>query len=106
MRKLTKTLEGMVDLGVVLTIGIAFVGLVVLSLVLYKVKGSLWPREPGNLSGAGTDWTTQAYNRSYFSGANVTNNWDSSVSLILVAITISILGLAVGSLIYLRGKQN
>jgi len=89
--KLKNHNEAMVDLGVVLMIGIAFVGLVVVSYIIFKVKDSLFT----------TSTTT-----GIATAKNITSNWDSQVSLIMVAITIFILSLAIASLLYLRGGNQ
>jgi len=89
--KLKNHNEAMVDLGVVLMIGIAFVGLVVVSYIIFKVRDSLFT----------TSTTT-----GIATAKNITSNWDSQVSLIMVAITIFILSLAIASLLYLRGGNQ
>jgi len=89
--KLKNHNEAMVDLGVVLMIGIAFVGLVVVSYIIFKVRDSLF---------------TTATTTGIATAKNITSNWDSQVSLIMVAITIFILSLAIASLLYLRGGNQ
>jgi hypothetical protein len=86
MRSLKDT-RGVVDLGVVLMIGIAFAALMVIAFIIFKLKDQL---------GA----TGDAAN----SIKNVTVGFDNAVNLILVAITIFILAIAISALLMLRGR--
>lgn len=81
-----KDKHGVVDLGVVLMIGIAFAALMVVGFIIYKLKDQLAP-------------TGNALN----SINNITTGFDNAVNLILVAITIFILAVAISALLMLRG---
>ena len=100
MRKLNDNLRGFIDLGVVLTIGIAFVGLIVGTFIFFKIKDQLFTSATSPSPGV----MSQIYNKSWKLSQNLSTNFDSSVSLIFVAITIVILALAIGSLLLLRGR--
>jgi hypothetical protein len=89
MRSLWKDLHGVIDLGVVLMVVIAFVGMVVISYILYEVQRSLNP------SGAALLTTN-----------NITAGYNNAVSLILVAVTIFILALAISALLLLSGRRQ
>jgi len=89
-RKLKEDVHGMVDLGVVLMIGIAFVGLMVVAYIIWTIRDQLI-----------TTSTPAAVNNSI---ANITTGFDSAVSLLLIAITIFILAIAISALLMLRGK--
>lgn len=102
MKKLRNDFSGMVDLGIVLAIGIAFVGMVVGTYIFFKVKDSLFTSSTSPVVGH----MSQIYNKTYKLSQNLSTNFDSTISLIMVAITIVILSLAIASLIYLRGRQS
>lgn len=87
MRSLLKDTRGVIDLGVVLMIGIAFAALMVVAYIIWTLQAQL---------GA-----TGAAARSI---ANVTGGFDDAVNLLLVAITIFILAIAISALLMLRGR--
>jgi hypothetical protein len=89
LRKLSENMKAMVDLGVVLMIGIAFAGLMVIAYIIYTLKTQLNP-------------TGQALNTMN----NITTGFDNAIQLILVAITIWILAIAISALLILRGRQE
>ncbi len=107
--KPTRTLKdhcgAMVDLGVVLMIGIAFVGLMLVAYIIWTLYDQL-------LLDAPTTASTSAYNDSYWaenstraSLENITGGFDGAVGLILIAITIMILAIAISALLMLRGRS-
>jgi len=85
--RLRSNCEGAVDLGVVLMIGIAFVGLMVVAYIIWTIVDQL---------GA----TGSAAN----SIGNITAGFDNAVNLLLIAITIFILAIAISALLMLRGR--
>jgi len=89
-RKLSENTHGVIDLGIVLMIGIAFAALMVIAYIIWTLWDQLNPT-------AGTD--------EYRSLQNVTGGFDDAVNLLLVAITIFILALAISALLMLRGRQ-
>lgn len=97
MRKLMNDLHGVIDLGVVLIIGIAFAALMVIAFIIFTLQTQLLPTAKGPT-------TTALYNQTYDSIHNVTAGFDDAVSLILVAITIFILAIAISALLLLRGR--
>jgi len=99
MRSLKENLQGMVDLGVVLMIGIAFAGLMVIAYIIFALKAQLWTVAPSAT-------TTAAYNMSYSQANNITTGFDNAIQLILVAITIWVLAIAISALLILRGRQE
>ena len=90
MRQLLDDIHGVVDMGIVLMIGIAFAGLVVIAYIIWTVEGQLI-----------TTTTSTTVNSSIH---NVTTGFDNAVNLILVAITIFILAIAIAALLMLRGR--
>ena len=88
MRNLKDNLLGVVDLSVVLMIGIAFVALMVVSYIIFKLKDQL------NATGDAANTI-----------ANITDGFDDAIALILVAITIFIPAIAISALLILRGRQ-
>ena len=88
MRSLKDSIHGVVDLGVVLMIGIAFAGLMVVAYIIWTLVDQL---------GA----TGNAANTL----GNITGGFDDAIALILVAITIFILAIAISALLMLRGRQ-
>jgi len=90
MRSLLRDTHGIVDLGVVLMIGIAFAALMVFAYIIFTVRDQLI-----------TTTTSGQTNRSI---ANITGGFDDAVNLLLVAITIFILAIAISALLMLRGR--
>jgi len=97
MRSLKDNLCGVVDLGVVLIIGMAFAALTVVAYIIWTLYDMLWHTP--------TATDTTAYNNSYLQAGNITGGFDGAVTLILVAITIFILAIAISALLMLRGRQ-
>jgi len=97
-RKLSDNVRATVDLNVVLMIGIAFVGLLVLGYIIWAIKDSLVPDDPSAT-------TTGTYNNTWSSLTNVTAGFDDAVNFLLVAITIFILAIAIAALLMLRGRN-
>jgi len=89
MRSFLDNARGVVDLGVVLMIGIAFAGLMVVAYIIFTLVDQL---------GA----TGDAANTM----ANITSGFDNAIALILVAITIFILAIAISALLMLRGRNQ
>ena len=107
MRSLLKSAEGVVDLGVVLMIGIAFAAMMVIAYIIFIVRDQLLPQgahQNNSYFQALTDTQNATYNTTWSSLANVTTGFDNAISLILVAITIFILAIAIGALLMLRGR--
>ena len=94
MRSLKENLHGMVDLGVVLMVGIAFAALMVVAYIIWTLEDQL-------RANTATKGIAGEVNRSI---ANVTGGFDDAVNLLLVAITIFILAIAIGALLMLRGR--
>ena len=89
LRSLKDNVDGFVDLGVILMIGIAFVGLMVVAYIIYTIEDSL------DLT-AGSNAETSV--------DNITTGFDDAVNLLLIAITIFILAIAISALLMLRGR--
>lgn len=88
LRSLLDKTEAVVDLGVVLMIGIAFAGMMVVSYIIYTLISQL-----GATGGAANTMS------------NITSGFDDAIALILVAVTIWILAIAISALLILRGQQ-
>ena len=97
LRKLSDNIQGMVDIGVVLMIGIAFAGLAVIAYIIWTLSDMLLPEAPSAT-------TSAAYNQTYAQVGNITSGFDDAIALILVAITIFILAIAISALLMLRGR--
>ena len=89
LRSLKEDARAMIDLGVVLMIGIAFAGLMVIAYIIYQLKTQLNP------TGAALNTMN-----------NITKGFDNAIALILVAITIWILAIAISALLILRGREG
>ena len=96
MRSSRENTHGVVDLGVVLMIGIAFAALAVVAFIIFTLKDSLWHTP--------TVADAAAYNASYSQASNITVGFDNAIALILVAITVFILAIAISALMLLRGR--
>ena len=88
LRSLKENIRAAVDLTVVLMVGIAFAGLMVIAYVILTLNDQL---------GA----TGNAAN----SIANITSGFDNAVNFLLIAITIFILAIAIAALLMLRGRR-
>ena len=105
MRSLKDSVDGVVDLGVVLIIGIAFAGLVVMAYIIWEVRDTLWADAAGTgYIGVNDVAGRAAYNVSLGSAQNITTGFDNAVNLLLVAITIFVLAIAISALLMLRGR--
>lgn len=91
LRSLKNNVHGMVDLGVVLMIGIAFVGLMVVSYIIWTINDQLITTD-----------TAASVNNSI---GNITDGFDDAVNLLLIAVTIFILAIAISALLMLRGRR-
>ena len=89
MRSLKENLQGIVDLGIILMIVIAFAGLMVIAYIIYTLVQQLNP------TGAAANTMS-----------NITTGFNNAIALILVAITIFILALAISALLMLRGNKQ
>ena len=87
LRSLKDSVHGVVDLGVVLMIGIAFAALVVVAFIIWELEDQL---DPSGNAQTSID--------------NITTGFDNAVNLLLVAITIFILAIAISALLMLRGR--
>ena len=92
LRKLSENVHGMVDLGVVLMIGIAFVGLMVVAYIIWTIRDQLITKD------------TAAYVNNSID--NITGGFDDAVNLLLIAVTIFILAIAISALLMLRGGRR
>ena len=98
MRSLKENMHGVVDLGVVLMIGVAFAALMVIAYIVWTLQEQLLgTTEPGAT-------TSDNFNSSFYSIRNVTSGFDDAVNLLLIAITIFILAIAISALLMLRGR--
>jgi len=113
MRSLSESSHAVVDLGVVLMIGIAFVGLMIMAYVIFTVKDQLTGDYPAYATpDLATDALNASYNESWQNSygnpinsiANVTGGFDDAINLLLVAITIFILAIAISALLLMRGR--
>ena len=87
MRSLIENTRGIVDLGLIMMIGIAFAALMVISYIMYTLVDKL------NATGSAARTL-----------ANITTGFDDAIALILVAITVFILAIAISALLLLRGR--
>ena len=92
LRSLSDDVRGMVDLGVVLMIGIAFVGLMVVAYIIWTIRDQLI--------------TTQTAAEVNASIRNITGGFDDAVNLLMIAVTIFILAIAISALLMLRGRRG
>ena len=91
LRSLKRDCKGMVDLSVVLMIGIAFVGLMVVAYIIWTINDQLITTD-----------TSASVNNSI---GNITDGFDDAVNLLLIAVTIFILAIAISALLMLRGRR-
>jgi len=90
LRSLRENALGVIDLGIVIMIGIAFAGLMVTAFIIFTIRDQL-------ISSS----TSADVNNSL---ANITGGFDDAVNLLLIAITIFILAIAISALLMLRGQ--
>jgi hypothetical protein len=87
LRSLKNNIRAIINIELILMIGIAFAGMMVGAFIIWTLVDSL---------GATGD--------AALSIANITTGFDSTVNLLLVAITIFILALAISALLLLRQR--
>jgi hypothetical protein len=104
-KKLRQDVHGMVDLGIVITIGIVFAGMSVGAYILWTIYTQLLPSAGKGSATYGYSTTDAAKNRFINQSKNITIGFDNAIALILVAITIFILALALSALLMLRGRE-
>lgn len=103
MRKLRESLTGAIDLGVVLMIVIAFVGMMVMAYLIWTVNDQVLGSNPDPSDAANEVDLWESMNHSI---GNITAGFDDALNLLLIAITIFILAIAIGALLMLRGRQE
>ena len=91
MKSLKDNLHAVIDLGTVLMVGIAFVGLMVVAYIVWTINDQLI-----------SPTTSATVNNSL---GNITGGFDDAVNLILIAVTIFILAIAISALLILRGRR-
>lgn len=89
-KDLKEDTQAAVDLGVVLMIGVAFAGLMVIAYIIWTIKDMLT--------------TTSSSSAQNSSLGNITAGFDDAVGLLIVAITIFILAIAISALMMLRAR--
>ena len=101
-QKIREDIQGMVDLGIVITIGIVFAGMTVGAYILWTIYTQLLPS-----AASSTGWSSTAIAVKMFrnQSKNITTGFDNAIALILVSITIFILALALSALLMLRGRE-
>ena len=99
MRSLRDSVYAMIDLGIVLTIGIVFIGLMIVAYMVWELRDKIAPTT--NVTNDITGSTWQSQNGSVL---NITAGFDSAINLILIAVTITILAIAISALLMLRGR--
>jgi len=90
LRSLKDSTQAVIDLTVVLMIGIAFAGLMVVAYIIWTVNDTLT-----------TTSSSAAQNASLLV---ITDGFDDAVGLLIVAITIFILAIAISALMMLRAR--
>jgi len=101
MRSLKDNIYGVIDLGLVLMIGISFVGMVVIAYIVWEINDQLLESNPDVADVTGRN---QVWDKLNTSIGNVTTGFDDAVNLLLIAITIFILAIAISALLMLRGR--
>ena len=91
MRSLKDDLKAVIDIGIVLMIGVVFAGLMVIAYIIWTLDDQL-----DVTSGSNAD----------LSLGNITQGFDDTVALVLVAITVFVLALAIAALLMLRGRKR
>jgi len=106
LRSLKDNIRAAVDLGTVITIGVAFAALMVFAYIIWYVKDLLIPAYPTGASGNASynAWNVSYQNQSRSLG-NITGGFDNAVNFLLIAITIFILAIAIAALLMLRGRK-
>jgi len=92
---LKRDTKAVIDLGVVLMIGIAFAGLMVVAYIMFTLRNQL----TANI-GTGPNQAIENTTK------NITVGFDQAITLIIVAVTIFILALAISALLLLRGRRG
>ena len=96
-RKLSDNVRAMVDLNVVLMIGIAFAGLMVIGYIIWELVSRFDTKS--------SYATNQTYHHAHNMTQNITTGFDDAVNFLLVAVTVFILAIAIAALLMLRGRN-
>jgi large-conductance mechanosensitive channel len=106
--KFRDNLRGFIDLGSVVVIGAAFVALMFVGYLIFKLKDLLLPTAYG--TGQGTDAANDTWNTSYYNSTqsigNITKGFDQAVNFLVIAVIISIAAIAIAALFFMRGKSE
>ena len=92
MRSLLKDVRGFVDVGVGISIGILFAGLMVIAYIIWTLRDSLITTD-----------STAAMNSSI---ANITSGFDNTVTLLLIVVVVWLLALAIMALLIIKKKSE
>jgi len=106
LRNLKDEQHGFVDVGVGISIGILFAGLMIISYIVWTLRDQLLLSAPTNSSSA-------AYNASYFaqnatrsSIGNITAGFDNTITLLLIVVVVWLLALAIMALLVIKKKSE
>jgi len=91
-RKLRDEIQGFVDVGVGISIGILFAGLMVIAYIIWTMRDQLI-----------TTSSSAAMNNSI---GNITGGFDNTVTLLLIVVVIWLLALAIMALLIIKKKAQ
>ena len=101
LKSLKDSTQALVDISVVLMVGIAFAGLMVVAFIIWTINDMITPAAP---TGASTAAYNTTYNNTVASLSTITTGFDDAVGMLIVAITIFILAIAISALLMLRTR--
>jgi len=97
-RKLWNDVQGFVDVGVGISIGILFAGLMVISYIIWTLKTQLLPVDPVGQS--------DIYNQMWNSTKNLTTGFDNTINLLLIVVVVWLLALAIMALLIIKKRAG
>jgi len=92
LRSIKDNLQGFVDVGTGIAIGVLFAGLMIVAYIIWTLKDELIT------STSGSDMNSSI--------ANITTGFDSTITLLLVVVVVWLLALAIMALLVIKKKSD
>lgn len=103
MRSLLRDVRGFVDVGIGISIGILFAGLMVIAYIIWTLREQLVPAAPTAASPASYNLT---YRYIVNSTGNITGGFDNTITLLLIVVVVWLLALAIMALLVIKKKSE
>jgi len=104
--RLIKDTKAFVDVGVGISIGILFAGLMVIAYIIWTLRDQLLLADPGTGASAAQNASYWAQNSSRSSLGNITGGFDNTINLLLIVVVIWLLALAIMALLIIKKRAD